>query len=292
MTRQFAAFALVVVVAAPTARAEEAFEGARSLAMGGALRAAAVSNPSLYLNPAALAVGRLYHVEAAYQYEAGAQGHLANASVVDSTNAVAGGIGATYSVSDPDHADRTAYDLRLGLGVPIGRAFSLGATLKYLHLIQDGVPRTGSPVAAEEGEPLLDDLTFDAGALLRVASFLSFGVTGYNLTALDSPEAPMKVGFGAAVNVAELAVIDSDVILDLSTYGKVAARYGIGGEYFAANRYPLRVGYTIDPWLDQQFLSGGLGYVDQRFAAEVSVRQGIAGSSSTTVTAALRFFVH
>src|SRR6185503_6717829 len=122
------------------------------LAMGGALRAAAVSTPSLYMNPAALAVGRLYHIEGAYQYDGAAEGHLANASVVDSTNAVAGGLGATYSVSDPDHADRTAYDLRIGVGVPVGQSFSLGATVKYIHLVQDGTPRSGVGAAAATDE--------------------------------------------------------------------------------------------------------------------------------------------
>ena len=284
MTAKLIAAALFVVgFCAPVgALAEEGFEGARSLAMGGALRAAAVSTPSLYLNPAALASGQLYHVETAYQYDAASTGHLANAAIVDSTNAIAAGLGALYHVSDVDDLDRTAYDLRLGLAVPFARTFSLGGTIKYLHLSQEG----------NDGEQtLLDDFTVDAGALLRLGDLLSIGASGYNLTNLDTPEAPLKVGFGAAVSLLGVAVIDGDVVLDLTTYEQTEARYALGAEYFAANRYPLRIGYAYDAGADAQFLSGGLGYVDQRFAADASLRQQVTNGSSTTLTVALRFFL-
>lgn len=274
-----------------SAFADPLYEGPRGLAMGGALRAAAMSTPSLYLNPAAMALGRLYHLEAGYQYDGAVQGHLANAAVVDSTNKVAGGLGATYAVSDPDHADRTAYDLRLGLAVPVANGFSIGGTFKYLHLEQDGTSALGASSSASD-DPLLDDFTFDAGALLKLGQLLSLGVAGYNLTNLGSPEAPLEVGFGAAVSLGDVAVIDGDVVLDLSTYEKVVARYGIGGEYFAASRYPIRLGYAIDPREGQQFLSGGLGYVDQRFSAEAGLRQQIVGGSDTTVAIGVKFFVH
>lgn len=274
------------------AHADVTYQGARGLAMGGALRAAAISTPSLYVNPAALALGRLYHLEAAYQYDGAVQGHLANAAVVDSTNKVAGGLGATYAVSDPDHADRTAYDLRLGMAVPIAQGFSIGGTLKYLHLDQAGTPALGGATAADNDDPLLDDFTFDAGALLKLGEVISLGAAGYNLTNLGTPEAPLEVGFGAALSLGEVAVVDADVILDLSTYDRAVARYGIGGEYFAANRYPIRLGYAIDPRESRQFLSGGVGYVDQRFSAELGLRQQIVGGDDTTVAFGVKFFVH
>jgi len=94
------------------------------------------------------------------------------------------------------------------------------------------------------------------------------------------------------VSLGGLAVVDADAILDLTTYDKVVTRYAIGGEYFVANRYPLRLGYSIDPRESDQFVSGGVGYVDQRFATEVSLRQQIAGGSDTTVALSLKFFVH
>ena len=281
---------LALLTVLPPAWAD-GFQGTRGLAMGGALRAAAISTPSLYMNPAALSLGRLYHLEAAYQYDNAIQGHLANAAVVDSTNKVGGGLGATYAVSDPDHADRTTYDLRLGLAVPIAQGLSIGGTLKYLHLDQAGAPALGGTAAAGD-DPLLDDFTFDAGALLKLGELLSLGVAGYNLTNLQSPEAPLSVGFGAAVSIGGLAVVDADAILDLTTHEKVVSRYAIGGEYFAASRYPIRLGYSIDPRESDQFLSGGVGYVDQRFSTEVSLRQQIAGGSDTTVAASLKFFVH
>jgi hypothetical protein len=282
---------LAVAAVAPAAAADPVYQGARGLAMGGALRAAAMSTPSLYLNPGGLALGRLYHLEAAYQYDGAVQGHLANAAVVDSTNKVAGGLGATYAVSDPDHADRTFYDLRLGLAIPIAQGFSLGGTLKYLHLDQAGTPALGASAAADD-DLLLDDFTFDAGAVLKLGQILSLGVAGYNLTNLGTIEAPLEVGFGAAVSLGDVAVIDADAVLDLSTYDDVVARYHLGGEYFAANRYPVRLGYSIDPRDDEQFLSGGVGYVDQRFSAELGLRQQIVGGSDTTVAVGVKFFVH
>jgi hypothetical protein len=237
-------------------------------------------------------VGRLYHLEAAYQYQDALAAHLASASVVDSTNKLAGGLGATYSVSDPDHADRTAYDVRLGLALPIAQGFSFGGTVKYLRLEQEGVPLHGAAAAADPDEPLLDDFTFDAGVLLALGNFLRIGAAAYNLTNLDTPEAPLEVGFGGAVSLAELAVIDADVVIDLTTYDEAALRWGVGGEYFAANRYPLRIGYAMDPEREEQWISGGLGYVDQRFSADLSLRQRIVGGSDTTVAFGLKFFVH
>lgn len=290
-TRSLLASLALVAAATSTAQADD-FIGARGLAMGGALRAAAVSTPSLYMNPAGMAVGRLYHLEAAYQYDNAAQGHLANAAVVDSTNKVGGGLGATYAVSDPDHADRSFYDLRLGLAAPLAQGFSLGLTLKYLHLEQSGTPALGAAAAAATDEPLLDDFTFDAGAMLRLGEMLTLGVAGYNLTNLGTPEAPLEVGFGAAVTVGGLFVVDADAILDLTTYDRVVSRYAIGGEYFAASRYPLRLGYSIEPRTEEQFFAGGVGYVDQRFSTEVSVRQQIAGGTDTTIAGAIKFFVH
>jgi hypothetical protein len=194
-------------------------------------------------------------------------------------------------VSDPDHADRTAYDLRLGMAMPIAQGFSLVGTLKYLHLDQAGTPALGDPAAASD-DALLDDFTFDAGALLKLGQVLSLGVAGYNLTNLGTPEAPLEVGFGAAFSLGDVAVVDAAAVLDLSTYEKVAVRYALGAEYFAANRYPIRLGYSIDPREHVQFLSGGLGYVDQRFSAELGLRQQIVGGSDTTVAFGVKFFVH
>jgi hypothetical protein len=283
---------LVLLAHAPTARADLTYQGPRGLAMGGALRAAAISTPSLYVNPAAMALGRLYHLEAAYQYDGAVQGHLANASIVDSTNKIAGGLGATYGVSDPDHADRTAYDLRLGMAVPIANGFSIGGTFKYLHLDQEGIPETGGAEAAANDDPLLDDFTFDAGALLKLGSILSLGVAGYNLTNLGTPEAPLEIGFGVALSLGDVAVVDADAVLDLTTYDKAIARYAVGAEYFAANRYPIRLGYAIDPREETQFVSGGLGYVDQRFSAELGLRQQIVGGGDTSLALSVKFFVH
>ena len=133
---------LSLVGTSSLAAAEERYESPRSLGMGSALRGAAAANASLYTNPAGLASTKLFHLEAAYQYESADRGHAGNASVVDSTTPVAGGFGATYQAWDPVQKIE-GYDLRLGLAFPASDLLFIGATGKYFRLDASALPEIG-----------------------------------------------------------------------------------------------------------------------------------------------------
>src|SRR5258708_33603676 len=77
---------------------------ARAVGMGGALDALGVSTTALFLNPANMALARVYHIEAIGAFSPEAQRVTAGGAVVDSvlnTSRVAGGIGGAGARNDP-----------------------------------------------------------------------------------------------------------------------------------------------------------------------------------------------
>jgi hypothetical protein len=66
---------------------------------------------------------------------------------------------------------------------------------------------------------------------------------------------------------------------------------GGGIEYLASGLAPLRFGYAYDQGRDQSFLTGGLGFVDPRFGAQLSLRQSINGRGETSLFLGVQYFV-
>jgi opacity protein-like surface antigen len=68
-----------------------------------------------------------------------------------------------------------------------------------------------------------------------------------------------------------------------------------GAEYLIANNWPIRLGYRWDQMLGAHSISGGLGYVSERYGIEVSVRQDVATEDdhlNTHIALALRYFAN
>ena len=71
--------------------------------MGGALNALGVSTPALSLNPANMAMARVYHIEALAAFSPEAKRQTYGAAVVDSvlnSNGLAGGVLGSWSEMD------------------------------------------------------------------------------------------------------------------------------------------------------------------------------------------------
>jgi opacity protein-like surface antigen len=287
MVSRLALFALAGLLSPRLAGAEERYESPRSLGMGSALRGAAAANASLYTNPAGLASAKLFHLEAAYQYESAERGHAGNASVVDSTTPVAGGFGATYQVWDPIQRIE-GYDLRLSLALPASDFFYLGATGKYFHLDASRVA-PDAPPGTEPG-PVAEGITFDAGAMARLGDAITVGVSGYNLRRLPSDLVPIGVGGGIGVAPFDLLLVDVDAVYDFPHDGNPAGRYMAGLEYFTAGRYPIRAGYRFDESKNAHDVTVGVGYVDPRFGIDLAGRREVAGGDETVASIALRVF--
>src|SRR5262249_62059062 len=98
----------------------------------------------IYLNPANIALTRVYHLQALAQFWPEAHRQTYGAAAVDSsTSRMAAGIAGQYAVLDPDGVDRRWTDVRLALAYPLSDHIYLGVTGKYLKLRENGFARPG-----------------------------------------------------------------------------------------------------------------------------------------------------
>jgi hypothetical protein len=244
----------------------QAYEGARIISVAESERALATGNDAIYLNPAGLALGKLYSIEVGYLDDIRGSDRRINGSVVDSqAGPVAGGIAYTYSSRRPD--DLPDGDVRVkGHRVEISTATklgefpaALGVTARYLHMNRkDG----------EESDKF-KVFTVDAGFQWRIWEFLSIGLVGYNLTNSSRKEVP--IGWGAGVGFQfDAFTLESDVRYN-AKIGK--PRFSLGAGYTIAELVPIRIGAWFDRANNAWAVSGGVGFVYDRFSIDVAYRQ-------------------
>jgi hypothetical protein len=266
----------------------------RAIAFGGAQTALGTSTTALYGNPANLPLARVYHFEglAAFMPEAKRQSY--GAGVVDSsTGRLAGGVGGTWNIQDPEGIHRQWTDLRLALAYPLGDRFSVGAAGRYLRADQ-GITSgpLGQSYASDGslGSPIFNSFTFDLGLTVLPLDGLRIGAVGHNLTNPGTGLAPTVVQGGVGYG-RDIFSIEGDAAADFTTWKTTKARAMLGGELFLAGHAPLRLGYRYDDGTKTHALSGGLGYVDRHWSFEVSGRHDVSGEHpSTIIGASLRLF--
>jgi hypothetical protein len=267
----------------------------RALGMGGALNALGVSTTALSLNPANMALARVYHLEALAAYSPEAKRQTYGLAVVDSvlnSSHVAGGLEGTWSEFDPSGIHRTWTDLRGGVAVPLGQYLSLGATIRWLRVNQDlGVGPFGTSYASDGGNgPLFNGVTFDAGATVSVLDGLRIAVVGHNLTNPGTALAPIVGAAGVGYFTPTFA-IEGDGSLDFTTWGKARGRLMAGGELFLADRYALRAGWRYDAGTKINSPSLGFGYIDPNWSIELGIRRDIISEHAETLgSLSLRYF--
>lgn len=268
----------------------------RAVGMGGALNALGTSTTALYLNPANMALARVYHFEALGSFSPEARRQSYGGAVIDSLlnrAHLAGGVSANWSMQDPDGIHRAWTDVRAALGYPLGDFVSIGVTGRYLRVDQSiggGPFKLSLPSGGTPGQPLLNAITFDAGATVSPIQSLRLGVVGHNLSNPGTGLAPTTLAGGIGWFSHEFA-IEGDALADFTTWGKTKGRLMFGAEYFAANRYPIRIGYRYDDGTKTHAASGGLGYIDRKWSIEVSGRHDVSGDHpATMLTISLRYF--
>jgi len=262
-------------------------ESARGLALGTGARATAVSTSALAYNPAAIAVGRLYHVEGIVDYMADLKTVALGGSIVDSsTSRLAAGIAFRGFMSG--EGGLGGVDGRLGLALPLTEAVSLGVSGRYINARRDG-PRFD---ALPESVRSVKGFTMDASLRVVPVPMLMLYAGSYNLISLDSVYAPLLLGGGAGLAISDLFLVGADVLVDTTSYDSAAVTAGGGIEFFAAQVVPIRAGYSFDSKRSQHTLSLGLGYTDRAVGLDVSLRQDLGGAGDTRVMGAFRFFVH
>jgi opacity protein-like surface antigen len=262
-------------------------ETPRNTAMNGALRAYGNALDALFINPAGMPVSRVYHLGAVAQVWPEASRQSYGGGIVDSivsSTRVAGGFGGTWTQQDPDGIDRTATDLRFALAYPFSDQFFVGAGLRYLWLKQNGYGPLGPSAASGglEDENIVRGISFDAGVTVRPADYFALALVGNNLNNPGNGLQPTLLGGGLGVGTEDFTV-EGDALADFTTWGRTTARLMGGFELLAGDHFPLRIGYRYDEGADSHSVSGGLGYVDRAFAAELGLRRVVSGDAATTV---------
>ncbi|MDI1443781.1 hypothetical protein [Polyangium sp. 6x1] len=273
-------------------------ETARSLAMAGATRAVGNGTTAIFSNPANMALTRLYHIEAIGQFTPEVTRAIGGGAIVDSitsSSRIAGGLALHGGIIDPDGLDRGFIDARAAAAYPVGERVFLGIGGRYLRMIQDGFgpldDATASRYSAVSGGlvdaagkrmPSVDTLTFDAGATIKITQTVHLGIAGQNLTHPGHGLLPTTIGAALGYGSKDIT-IEVDGVADLDSWNKATARLMAGGEYLAADHYPIRLGYRFDQGAGVHQISGGFGYIGQEIAAEVSVRRTLSTTINSTM---------
>jgi hypothetical protein len=289
-------------------------ETPRSAAMGGALRALGAGSAGIFLNPAAMATTRVYHIEALTQYTPETHRWIVGGVIVDSITSRLAGAFSIMGVPlpmDPDGIRRTSLDLRLSLAYPITDRFILGVTGRYLKATQQGTAGSsygfGSSVVSgglfdpSSGPPpntrfaLVNTATIDAGLIAKPTDSLYVAAIGQNLTYANNGFLPFLVGGGLGYGTDALS-IEADALADLSSWGvpgaaKPTARVMAGAEYKVAGLVPIRAGYRYDQGAKLNTVSLGSGFVGNEFAIEASVKRTVSNPGATTVFLSFAYYL-
>ena len=267
--------------------AEQRFETARTIGMGAGTRASVMGTSALALNPANLNLGNVYHIDSALSYLPNQGVFTATAAVADSvSNKLAMGM-STTAVFGNGNRDFNGYDLRVGAAMPLARVIVLGASLRYINVDSNIETQSGEPVG-----PGLQGFTFDAAVRVTPIKGLHLSVVGYTLLKMDSSLAPIRLATSASFSFAEMIEVGGDFIVDFTSFDKTTYIAGVGAEFLAGRKVPLRLGYRHDTGRNIHQVTASAGYLHQKFAVELGLRQNVGGQEKdTALMLSLRYHV-
>jgi hypothetical protein len=293
MARNVVLCAAVLIAAAGKASAEaDSLNdpiGPRQIALGEALRAAAIGSAAAHANPAGVALTRAYVIEGSFGIRPGDDARLAAGSVCDSVTSarIAACLSYDYFSSSPEGGSRTAHEIALTTSVPLGDRVFLGVSHKYRDYEESGTE-------AMPEDHSTSGYGADGGAILKLTDSLNVAVVGYNLVGNDEDQFPMGIGTGLAFFLSTTLMIAADARWNLETDD---GRWGAGLEYFLTTSggqqgFPLRGGYVYDEVNGASYVTGGLGYITPRVAVDVGGRKQVSKEGDETlVQVGLRVFL-
>jgi len=244
------------------------YQTPRSLGMGLGGRASAASTTALVYNPANLGLQRVYHVETGFGYIAGENTFGLETAIADSvTNQLAVGASFVNLFGNGTH-DYDGWDMRLAAGMPLTDQIAIGVGFHYLKVrgYSEFVPdqRVRENVKA---------FTIDASARVTLSEMVHIAVMAYNLVDTHSSLAPTQIGASASLVPVPGLDISVDFLSDLNTYRYTTYLLGVGAEYLAGQKVPIRAGYRNDFGRGAQAMTMSLGYVDARVSVELALTQ-------------------
>ncbi|MDQ3033073.1 MAG: hypothetical protein M3Y87_11695 [Myxococcota bacterium] len=266
-------------------------ETTRGLAMGLGARASAASTSALAYNAAGLTISRSYHIETIVGYEPGTTRFTAGAAIVDSfSSPVAMGMSYRYIMGNGQYG-HGGMEGRLSLALPLGDAFAIGVSGRYMSYWREGQPE------GDERGPFAEGITMDAAVRVSPVAGLHIAALGYNLIDHGTSLVPRLVGGSASYTIDNMVTLAFDGLADLSTFynvdGSLRPEALLGGavEVFISG-IPIRAGYSFDTGRDVHYVTAGLGYVTDEFGLDLSYRQQVVGDDDTWLLLGFRYFVH
>ncbi len=261
-------------------------ETTRGLALGAGARASAVSSSALAYNPAAMALAPLYHVESQVQFSPAYGRWAFGGNVVDSmTNKLAAGMSFIGTMGG-DGSGYSGMDGRVGLAFPIIDSLAIGVSGRYLSYGREG----DAPAGVDQDAPVGQGFTMD-GSIALSLDIVRIAAIAQNFIDIGSLLAPFRAGGSVALLIGDYFTISADALADLTSFVNPEALVGGGLEFLAGGIVPLRVGYRYDSGRAVHSITGGLGYVDQKFGVEMAIRQDVGNTDNTELMLSLRYFV-
>lgn len=270
---------------------------ARMLAMGGALRASSSNTSAVYVNPAAMSMANVFHMNLKYQFTGLEKIHNAGVAFVDGWNSpyLAGGLALDYQHDSKEWTDFESWNLRLATSFSIRKIAFLGVTAHYIRSSLDVEEDSYGPNLVP-AIPLAESyqvrgFTWDVGAIVRAGDILSVGIVGYNITNPDSVYAPFKLAGGVSSLIKNMLLIEADLVADFSSHDETALELQVGTELILQQKFSLRAGYDHDFHSQINRISAGAGYSAPRFAIDLGYAQDIEFSQRVRIALGLRIFI-
>jgi len=244
--------------------------GVRALSLGGADRALASSNDTIFLNPSGIIKKRKFSSDLDYVWEIKAKAHRAGVSLVDSQTG-AWGLAVAYNgrfVEDKKIPD--THLLYLAAAMPImSDMFAIGLSMHYRH-----DPGLGP-------DPYANFFNLNAGILINLPVGLSFGAVADNLIKAKGHEKELGVALATAFDLgvvlpaAPLTVSFDWLMDDVKNAQDLHHIIMTGALYNIAGIIPLRLGYHADLSTRQKLISIGAGLKSGFFALDGLYQQNL-----------------
>ncbi|MBN2716745.1 MAG: hypothetical protein JXX14_12905 [Deltaproteobacteria bacterium] len=271
----------------------------RMLAMGGALRASNSNTSAVYLNPAAMGMSHVYHLNVKYQYTGLDNLHNGGIALVDSIThqVLSAGLSLDYLRSNKEATDFESWDGRLAGGLNIREVFFLGITGRYLRASQNVSGSARGPEGmALSAFPRNDTVqangfTMDLGMAARAGDIVSLGLVAYNITNTGTLYAPFQLAGGISALIKNMWLLETDLVADFGSYSNTAMELQLGTELILKEQFSIRGGFDREFHFKVNSYSLGFGYSTTRFAIDLGYRQDIEYLERFRIALGFRIFI-